>query len=70
MASKRGKAATSQMGGNMKGRMVGNGSSTPQSAKGYKVRLSSGNARYGGGRIITKATGSPYKARLGKAGEG
>ena len=58
MAAKR-----AMMGGNMKGRMAGNGSSQPSRKAGL-----SGS---GLGRTRTTSRGkSPYRSRLAKAGEG
>ena len=57
-------ASKAMMGGNMKGRMAGNGSASGRG--GYKVGLSgSGKGRT---RIVSQPR--PYKARLAKAGEG
>jgi hypothetical protein len=50
------------MGGNMKGRMAGNGGSSSK----YKVGLASGKS----GRVRTSTGRSGYATRLGRAGEG
>jgi hypothetical protein len=55
-------ASRAMMGGNMKGRMAGTGTSRRGN---YKIGLS----RTGGGRTRTTTQRHPYRARLARAGE-